>query len=297
MSATGAAEGYITLVFENDPITENLPVVVQVIKVTCPLTKGSLIVIEPDCVFDEKLTLRHTADLGGRSDEYIYEWRTLPDVSGVPPADPPETWLAFDPGGADEDSATPGKQVQGALDITIGGPGIFTLSDNWFVMRYRKKNADPNDPSCTAGYSDWTNAQLAPGWIKRVMGKITPLHNVFQTVGLAGAEDRFARYRGQPNQYHCQYAHASRRKVTGDVALNCVNLNASPQEGGNGLIEIYDTILGRGKDLSISAIPPVDYAPANTSLLFAASRIADLYMLFGNEAFADSSDPTICHFF
>ena len=45
--------------------------------------------------------------------------------------------------------------------------------------------------------------------------------------------------------------------------------------------------------MSISGTPPVDYAPANDALLLAASRIADLYMLLGNEAYADALDPTI----
>jgi hypothetical protein len=37
----------------------------------------------------------------------------------------------------------------------------------------------------------------------------------------------------------------------------------------------------------------VDYPPATDALLLVAGRLADLYMLLGNEAFADASDPTI----
>src|SRR5262249_44012756 len=37
----------------------------------------------------------------------------------------------------------------------------------------------------------------------------------------------------------------------------------------------------------------VDSDPLNNALLLAASRISDLYMLLGNEAFADAADPTI----
>src|SRR6185503_3576179 len=45
--------------------------------------------------------------------------------------------------------------------------------------------------------------------------------------------------------------------------------------------------------LSIEGTPPVDYPPANDALLLAAGRLADLYMLLGNEAYADAADPTI----
>jgi hypothetical protein len=60
-----------------------------------------------------------------------------------------------------------------------------------------------------------------------------------------------------------------------------------------GLVEAYETVLHRAKSLSVNATPGIDYAPANKALLFAASRISDLYMLLGNEAFADAADPTI----
>ncbi|MGA1237312.1 MAG: hypothetical protein ACO34E_10640, partial [Limisphaerales bacterium] len=60
-----------------------------------------------------------------------------------------------------------------------------------------------------------------------------------------------------------------------------------------GLIEIYETVLKRGMDLSIRAPIPMNYAPANDALLLAAGRLSDLYMLLGNEAYADAADPTI----
>ena len=39
----------------------------------------------------------------------------------------------------------------------------------------------------------------------------------------------------------------------------------------------------------------VDYPPANQALLLVASRCSDLYMLLGNEAFADAANPTIAY--
>jgi hypothetical protein len=52
-------------------------------------------------------------------------------------------------------------------------------------------------------------------------------------------------------------------------------------------------VLERAKTFSIEGTPPVNYEPANTALLLAAGRIADLYMMLGNEAYADSTDPAI----
>jgi hypothetical protein len=57
------------------------------------------------------------------------------------------------------------------------------------------------------------------------------------------------------------------------------------------LIEIYETVLNRGKNLSINA--NINYGPANDALLLAAGYINDLYMMLGNEAVADAANPTI----
>ena len=54
---------------------------------------------------------------------------------------------------------------------------------------------------------------------------------------------------------------------TGDVALNLENIN------NYGLIEIYETVLRRGKDLSINS--GISYDPANDALLLAADSNGD----------------------
>ncbi|MBN2450544.1 MAG: hypothetical protein JXR77_09140, partial [Lentisphaeria bacterium] len=56
------------------------------------------------------------------------------------------------------------------------------------------------------------------------------------------------------------------------------------------------TVLNRGIGLSIEGTPPVssDAVPGITNaLLLAASRIAQLYLLLGNEAYGDACDPTL----
>lgn len=257
--------GYVTLAFNNSTILGNLndPVSLKVIKVTCPLYQGELKVIESPNPLAEQLTLRHSGDFAGRPDDFEFEWRTLPPVDGFPSTQPPELWLSFLP--------NPANGI-GAVDITIAGPGLYTLSDNYFVARYRRvTGVNP----CGPEWSPWTTPMLAEGWIKRVLAGIGPF------------EQRIQDYQDtQVNTIVSMISQAGARAV-GDVALNLGAVNNA------GLIEVYETVLRRGMGLSIDGAPPVDYPPANDALLLAAGRLADLYMLLGNEAYADAADPTI----
>src|SRR5205823_5602739 len=78
-------------------------------------------------------------------------------------------------------------------------------------------------------------------------------------------------------------------RYEGDVAVN-----ADPAViNSTGLIAFYETVLRRGFKLSLDGTPPETNDAVNNSLLLAATRISDLYMLLGNEAYADAQDPTI----
>jgi len=257
--------GYVTLAFGN---STNLsapaePISLSIIKVACPLYRGELKVIESPNPLAEQLTLRHSGDFAGRPNDFEFEWRTLPPVDGLPSALPPEQWVPFQP--------NPATGI-GAVDITISGPGLYTLSDNYFVCRYRRATgANP----CGPDWSGWTSPMLAEGWIKRVLAGIGPF------------EQRIQDYQdAQVNTIVSMISQAGAREV-GDVALNLDAVNQA------GLIEVYETVLRRGMGLSIDGAPAVDYGPANDALLLAAGRLADLYMLLGNEAYADAADPTI----
>jgi hypothetical protein len=267
----GFAEGtgFVTLAFANNEVLapEASRVGLAVIKVSCPLYQGDLKVIASDNPFDEKLTLRHSGDFAGRPGDYLFEWRTLPPdpITGLPPARPPEQWANFNPVPA---------SGQGAVDITIAGSGLFTLSDNWFICRYRPTSA--SNP-CGPASSAWTEPMLAEGWIKRVLRNLNPF------------EQRIKDYQQtQVNTIVNMIGQAGPR-WEGNVPLN----NAGAKNFG--LIEIYETVLQRGLSLSVEGTPPVDYPPANDALLLAAGRLADLYMLLGNEAYADAADPTIAY--
>ncbi len=281
--------GYMTLAFNNDPALNPAPVSLQVIRVDCidvpampPFQapyQGQLQVISPDNVFDEQLTLRHSGDFGGRVEELEFEWYFQPDLDGTPPFPLPDPdngqlngWLKFNI-----------PDPQGAVEIVIEGANIQTLSDNWYVARYRGLPACGNqtDWSLYAGQPGATpleeRAQLAEGWVKRVLARLNPFEARVQNFAAA-----------ETNNFTSMLIQLGER-YEGDIALNSDpnNLNMV------GLIEAYQTVMRRALTLSVDSTPPVDYGPANAAILLVASRLVDFYTLLGNEAQADADDPTI----
>ncbi len=292
--------GYMTLAFNNSASLAPLPVSLNIVRVdflqspppptppedadVCSTYQGQLQIITPENIFDEQLVLRHSGDFGGRSDELEYEWYFHPDTDGTPPSVLPDPdngqlngWLKFDV-----------PDPLGAVEISISGANIQTLSDNWFIARYRGL------PSCInrnqAGATDWSlwagqpgatplnqRAQLAEGWVKRVLKRLNPFEARVQDFAKAAT-----------NNYASMLVQLGER-YEGDVALN----NDPANINGMGLIEAYETIMRRAINLSISSTPPVNYEPANNAILLVASRLADFYMLLGNEAYADAQDPTV----
>ncbi len=288
------AEGYITLAFNDDESLGSLPVSLEVIKVGClssnattpPIYapyQGQINVIAPDDIFDEQLVLRHSGDFGGRPDSLTFEWFFHPDANGTPP--PPPTvnattgaivnlngWFQF-----------PVENPTGALEISIEGANIQTLSDNWYLARYRGLPLcnNTNKWGLWAGQPGGTptqiRAQLAEGWVKRVLARLNPFEARVQDFGDA-----------ETNNYVSMLIQLGER-YAGPIALNSDpdNLNSI------GLIEAYTTVMRRAMQLSVDSTPPVDYGPANAAILLVASRLVDFYTLLGNEAYADAQDPTI----
>lgn len=262
LSATGPGRGYVTLVEAggNGKFTQpGDPVALHVLRVVPTLYPGELKVIPAANPLSELVTFQHTLDLAGRYGEYEYEWKIAPPVDGQPPAgDATMTRyqsLIFGPG---------------LPRYLLGGTGIQVLGDNYLVLRYRPKN--PIHPLFDQ-WSDWTAPQLAEGWIKRVLAGINPFNQ--------RVKDLFNNRVNTDVSLLTQAGH----RWEGDVALNLDSINQY------GLIEIYETVLRRGRSMSIEA--GYNYGPANDALLLAAGYLNDLYMLEGNEAWADAANPTI----
>jgi len=156
----------------------------------------------------------------------------------------------------------------------VSGSGVDTLGDNYYIMRYRP--TDPEHPMFNV-WSDWTDPGLVQGWIKRVLAGINPFNQ------------RVSDFFENAIDTNVSIISQAGSRWEGDIALNLEAVQDT------GLIEIYETVLKRGIDLSIDGTPSVDYGPANDALLLAAGYLNDLYVALGNEAFADAANPMV-HF-
>ncbi len=160
--------------------------------------------------------------------------------------------------------------VGGSPTSPLGSP-LLVMTDNYFTMRYRPK-ASANSIAGTT-YSRWMPPKLVEGWIKRVLAGINPFNQRITDL-----------YNNAVNTDVSLLTQAGTR-WEGNISLNLENINQF------GLIEIYETVLNRAKNISIDS--GFDYAPANDALLLSAGYLNDLYTILGNEAFADAANPTI----
>lgn len=269
--ATGS--GWVTLAMQdrsNPLCNPDAPVSLEVFRVGSAYRGEVATLLAPDA-FDERITFKHKADFAGNPDGWHFEWRlqavgTSDAPAPITPADSVEGWNLVDSG-------------TGKVAYTIGGASPFTLGDNRVIVRFRPISettrallAASGNPE---GWSDWTAPKLGQGWVKRVLAGINPYEQRFKDLS-----DPTRTVNTTVNML----AQAGRR-WEGSIPLNGTSSDSF------GLIEIYETVYRRARQLSIDA--GVSYQPANDALLLAASRLADLYTLLGNEAFADASDPTI----
>jgi hypothetical protein len=261
LSAAGPGQGYFTVIVGNGsaftPPAD--PVSMYVMRVTGDLYPGEVKVIPSDNPLSELITFEHTADLAAKTAEYEYEWKYGPPVDGFPPV--------TDATMSRYQGLTNGPDIK---RYTLGASGILILSDNWLVLRYRPIN--PSHPLYHQ-WSAWSAPQFAEGYVKRVLDGINPFNQ--RTSDLNN---------NAVNTGASMLTQAGKR-YEGDIALNQDALNSY------GLIEIYETVLNRARNLSINA--GINYGPANDSLLLAAGYLSDLYKILGDEAFDDADNPTI----
>jgi hypothetical protein len=263
-SAIGEGTGYVTLDFGNSTNHNAVgdPVSLSVIQVVSELYAGDLNLNYPANPLNEKTSLRYSADLAGRAQDYEFQWRyrgqTTSGTPSVPYSPDDPAWLVL---------------TNTTAGYTIEGPGLKAMQDLYYTCRYRPLN--PDNPVGTNTWSDWTQPKLHENWIKRVLKAINPFDQRITDW-----------YSGGPYTAVSMISQAGTRSE-GAVALNQDQLNSQ------GLISLYEKVLQRGMDMTIDGIPPQEDANADNALMMAAGRIAELYMLLGNEAYADAMDPTI----
>ena len=252
----GRGTGYVTVAFgAATNLPPGTPISLACFQVLPPLVTGEVKAIPPADVLNEQMTMRHTTDCAGHPENYQFDWRYNTTDSNTNYS----AWLSY-PGGV------------GANQITFGsGQPLFTLSDNFFVCRYQ--SIDPINPAGT-NWSAWTKPMIAESWVKRSMNAINPYNQ------------RVANYQQQPPDYTINMIALAGEPYLGDVALNSAHINDF------GLIEIYWTIFNRALNMT-AALPGGGDQSINDTLRYAATRLNALYMLLGNEAYADALDPTI----
>ncbi len=160
--------------------------------------------------------------------------------------------------------------VGGSADSPLGNP-LLVFSDNYFTVRYRPKAG----VQTVAGtdWSRWMTPKLVESWIKRALDGINPFTQ--------RTDDLY----NNPVSTDVSILTQAGTRWEGDVALTLDNLDAF------GLIEIYETLLNRAKNLSIDA--GYDDPGTNDTLLLTAGYLNDLYITIGNEASDDADNPTI----
>ncbi len=282
--------GYVTLAENNHPSLGAAPITLHVIRIDrSRIYRGAIKTILPPNVFDEKITLRHTADFGGNVDEIAFNWWYHEEdgtvrSGDVPPGTPPKpVWSSF--GSA--------LGASGLSQINLDANPTLLLADNLFFVRYRHVTANPGNP---AHWSDWAGAanssprdlddngvpdyraQLASGWVKRVLDAVNPYE---------------ARIRDF-SRNDAPATGASLLQQLGAPYVGPVALNAEANVIQNvGLIELYETVLRRARALSIDASLPTATPGIHAAILLASSRLADFYGLLAAEASSDATDPTI----
>jgi len=141
-------------------------------------------------------------------------------------------------------------------------------------MRYKAKaGAGLVTGTSDSSWSEWTEPVFVPSWVKRVFDGINPFNQ------------RVTDLTNNPISTDVSVLTQAGKRWEGDVALSLSSISSF------GLIEIYETVLNRVKGLSIDAGVSTD--SVNTTLLFAAGYISDLYMILGNEAADDANNPTL----
>lgn len=322
-SPTGSL--YVTIVENNRTELNGAPVSLHIVEIIPDRFRGAIKVIEGADAFSEKITLQHNGDFGGNTGDLYYEWWIRDAAALDVVADEvlangtlkqtdstgATLWQEYIPKDRALLTGNDAKHLGSHTIVFEGRPDI-VLADKLVLMRYRHKNetagwklvpfefTNPpaewrlgsstvtapfqwagaaNSPQLGADGSKRYIPQLVMGWVKRVLDRINPY------------EARYADFfsNESPATYSSQVQIAG-GPFAGKVALN-PDKNVIEKTG---LIELYETVLARARELSIdNSSNPVSTDGINQALLLAATRLSVLYELLAREAYSDAQDSTI----
>lgn len=271
--------GYVTLIENDAPagsgvgqmgVDEGDAISMHVFAVTNRYYAGRVIAREdPLNLLSQQLSIIYTESFAGLADDYEFEWRKAPPaLTGAMPTDYEKAYA----------KAFAAADCKGLTRFTLGEQGdtLANLVNTFWVMRYRALSGKARQTMGDA-WSDWCGPTLAEGWIQRVVNNVTPFTQRMTDLYENRAETTATMIQAAGGPY------------MGDVALNQDNLTSV------GLIQLYHTLLNKAESMSIASgyAQGVNDAEVNKQLLLAAERLADMYMVLGNEARADALNPTI----
>lgn len=302
---------YLTLV-ENNHEEVAGAVTLHIIRIGEERFRGAIKVVEAQNVFDEKINLRHTADFGGNTEEAYYQWwvRNVDALDEVRLPEEEVEWQLY-------------GQGLGLNQIEFSGRPDILMADKLFYVRYGEQEeldaitgndtatgsidnnaswrlVDPNDLDDDYTRSDggpvpfqWAGAanspqlqadgskrfipQLVMGWVKRVLDRVNPYEARFS-----------AHFSGNAPATFSSMMQEAGKPFNGEVALNSDRDSLE----NVGLIELYETVLARARELTLE-VPGVADSGINQALLLAATRLAVLYELLASEAYADAMNPSL----
>ncbi|MFC1761470.1 hypothetical protein ACFL6U_05260 [Planctomycetota bacterium] len=262
---------YVTLAFNADPNYPELPVSLAVIGVSPELYQGKVHRINGDNVFDERSTLRHSSLFGGEPNQWEFEWDYWKDGQAYDANNPDHgdsttqsdgeiqdwEWIEYNDGY---------KNRRGLVELTLAGTTPEILEDGRFRCRYWYAG----DPNLQSGPSE---DALNENWVKRVIRAVNEYDQRVKDMMASSTHTLVSMIAQAGDRY------------TGPVALN----DKPDYLNDVGLIELYTTLLERAKTIAGNSWS----GDINRTMLFASGKIADYYMLLGNEAYSDALDPTI----
>ena len=279
LTAMGAT-GFVTVIENDAPVgsgtnrlgvAEGDAISMHVLAVTNRYYAGRVVAREdPLNLLSQQLAIMYTESFAGQADDYEFEWKkATPLASGAMPTDYTNAYACVFSGEG---------ETQGLTRFTLGGQGdtLANLVNTFYVMRYRAVRGAAR-ASMGDSWSDWCGPTLAEGWIQRVVNNVTPFTQRMTDLYENRAETASSMIQAAGGPY------------MGDVALNQDNLASV------GLIQLYQTLLNKAESMSIASgsAQGVNDAEVNKQLLLAVERLADMYTLLGNDAYADALNPTI----
>ena len=311
-SSTNSA--YIT-VAENNNADAGGAISLHIIRIGEERYRGSIKLVEAQNVFDEKVNLKHAGDFGGNTENIYYQWwvhdvANLNDV-GLPGED--VGWQVYKQGlnlNMIEFSGRPDvmladklfyvrygesnelRNVSGVVNVVTNDTGTASVDDNsWRLVDFtddtwsRSSGAAiphqwggaANSPQAQSDGSKKYIPQLVMGWVKRVLDRVNPYE---------------ARYTDFYNNTS-PATYGSMIEIAGKPYIGKVALNSDKDVLENvGLIELYETVLARAKELTLD-VNGGSTSGTDQALLLAATRLAFLYELLAREAYSDAQNPLI----